>query len=1240
LVDLALRPQFHRARTLWLGLALTRNLAWGLAFLLTSGLFAYHLDRWLVLSPAIRFAWGLGTLLAALLIAAGWGWWSVRHRPDDHAIALRLERRHPHLRERLLSAVELARLPEAERERYSPGLLLALQREAEAAAGDLDFRRAVSPREALPALVTCGVLAVVALVHGVLAPAAVAAWWGRMTHPGADIPVYRDTRVRIAPRQALLLRGGDLTVTVGTEGKPVDRAQLHFRVGGGSWTKVALREPFRHRLQGLADTAEYYATAGDGQSDRGIARVVDPPAVVGLRLRYRYPEYMARPAQEVTGVSGILSVPLGTHVELTATASKPLASAVMDGAARPVSLAVEGAAASGTATILSDTVLSLRLRDTDGFDGRAPRGVEFHAVPDNAPEVRLEKPQGDMDVVSDAAVPLMAGASDDNGVRRLWLSHRRETGGRQPAKETGSRLALAEGAPTRRGVEVQARWNLSTLNLRPGDQVVYRAEADDYDNLRGPNVGQSPEQRLRIVDRAEMERRLAEGWQEWDRQLGDVIQAQTEARAALRAARTPAALAEAERRQRELAPRAEELSRRAGELAEMARTNRLSAEATVARQERAAAELGQIAQQAMPEAADRIRQSATQPAQRPVAAARQAEISRQLEALRRQAQPETDLEALARRAEELARAQVELQVQSQRLLPETLGLTAGELGGGQRGELVRMSRSQVSLQQATGQFEGNLGRAARASQPPAVAAARFMREQAVPERQGQASRQVTGNLLARAAAGQQAVAADLRRVAALLRQSQQNANQAGASGRQQSIARAQRQLERMLQQHAELMRRTAARPNAAESRRQAQQERALRQQAQRMAQQLQRQGMSPQSMREAQQQMQRAEQQLQRGAPQQAESPQQRAQEAMRQMAQQLQDARSDRQADAARERLRRDLAELARRQGEISRALQKADDAESQKSAAPRLAPHQESVSRSAQGVERRLPSETFRSTMGQARDAMKRAQSQLRQGEAGDNTRSASRQAERLLQQMARALEQQNPNNGQNQPGGQQGGQQGQTPPNGQELAQRLADLRLLRSLEQSLREETTEAESQAEGQSERLRDLARRQAQARRMTDQAQRALRQFPGVSRRVGEASGAMGQAQQGLQGGSAGEETQGAQGTAVMRLTQAIGQGQQQLQAMGRAPQPGQRQGNQSSSQQREGGQQPALDSVAVRGSDEGGPRSLLPEGRRGFGLLSPGDQQALRQGSREKVPADYADLVRRYYRALSERGK
>ena len=50
--------------------------------------------------------------------------------------------------------------------------------------------------------------------------------------------------------------------------------------------------------------------------------------------------------------------------------------------------------------------------------------------------------------------------------------------------------------------------------------------------------------------------------------------------------------------------------------------------------------------------------------------------------------PPAYLEALARQAEELARAQAELQGQSKRLLPDTLGLTPPELAAGQRDVLV------------------------------------------------------------------------------------------------------------------------------------------------------------------------------------------------------------------------------------------------------------------------------------------------------------------------------------------------------------------------------------------------------------------------------------------------------------------------------------------------------------------------------------------------------------------------
>ncbi len=1237
MVDLALRAQFHRARSLWLGLALTRDLAWSLALLLASALLAFHLDCRFVLSPPTRLLWDIGTLTAVGLMALVRAWGTVRRQPDDRMVATRVERRFPQLRERLLSAVELGRLPAAERERYSAGLLAAVQAEAETAAFGLDFRRAVTWGEALPAMATCAALAVAALLNAAVVPAAVAAWWGRMLFPGADIPVYRHTRVRIAPREALLLRGGDLPITITTDGQAVDHAVLHFRVGGGTWAQVALRPPFRHRLQGVAETAEFYATAGDGQSDPGVGRVVDAPVVVGLRLHYQFPAYMTRPEETVSGVSGTLAVPVGTRVELALTASKPLQTAVMEGGPKPVPLAVDGVTAMGHAALWADTTLRLRLRDSDGFMDRTSRGVEFHAVPDAAPVVHLEQPAGDMEVVADAAVPLRVTATDDHGLNRMGLDYAVSQAGSPVDRSTVSHppltLPLATGNRRERSLEARTRWNLGSLSLHPGDIVRYHAEADDFDNLRGPHVGRSAEQRLRVIERAEMERRLADGWQEWDQQLGQVQQEQAAARAALQAARTPSALTEVERRQRELAPRADELARRAAELAEMARTNRLAAEATLARQERASAELGELSSRAMPEAADRIRESAARPEQRAEAAARQAEISRRLEALRRAARPDADLEALARRAEELARAQAELEGQSQRLLPATLGLAAGELTLAQRGALGGMAGAQSSLRAATGQFEGALGRAARAAQEPAVAAARWMRERAVPERQGQAAEQVAGNLLARAAAGQQALAADLRQIAALLRQPREAASPAAAA--RQAMARVGQQLQRLLQQHAAVMQRTAARPSPAESRQLARQERALREQAARLREQLRRAGAPSAPLQGAARQMARAERQLQQGASGEARAPQQQAQDAMQEMARQLQDARGDRQAGAEQARLQQQLGELAQRQEAIGKALEPKEGMPDERSAA-RLAPRQEAVSRSARSVEQRLPTETFRSAMGQAREAMRRVGDALRRGRVGTPARSASRQAQRLLQQMARALQEQgaaSPSQG-----GQPGGGQPRGTKNSQELARRLADMRLLRALEQGLREETAEAEGQSEGRAGRLRDLEGRQARTRRMTGRAGEALRQFPEVGRRVGEAAGAMAEAQRGLQGGSAGAETQSAQGTAVMRLTQAIGQGQQQLQAMARpgGGQPGSQSGPRSGRQ----GRQPALDSIAVRSSDEGGPRSLVPAGRRGFGLLSPGDQQALRQGGREKVPADYADLVRRYYRALSERGR
>jgi hypothetical protein len=362
---------------------------------------------------------------------------------------------------------------------------------------------------------------------------------------------------------------------------------------------------------------------------------------------------------------------------------------------------------------------------------------------------------------------------------------------------------------------------------------------------------------------------------------------------------------------------------------------------------------------------------------------------------------------------------------------------------------------------------------------------------------------------------------------------------------------------------------------------------------------------------------------------------------------------------DRRREELRQRLAELATQEKAIQGATSRVDqerqagqDGEAQQRELEQLAKKQTDVDRSAQGVEPKLPTKVFQDAMRRAREAMQRSEKGLQQRDSGTDTRDSQQRAVRILDQMARALDEEN---GGDQQDGQQGGQQGQQQQQGQqmspeeeeELRNRLSDLRLLRGMEQALREETQELERQraqgrelTPGQQQRLRELTERQRTARAMTEDAARALGRFPRLSGRVGEAGEAMREAEGRLGQSQTGEPTQEAEARAILRLSDAIRQAQQQAQQMAQGRQQGRQRGNRGQ-QQRPGnnnnGNRPAVESLARRGGAAGGRLNLVGPGQRGFGPLDAHDQSALREGWRERIPTDYADLIQRYYRSLAE---
>lgn len=1280
MVDFILRTKLRRARRYWAVLDTLAGAGWLLAGLLLAALLCFHLDRLLVLSPAVRVGWlvALGMLLAggglALLLIA-----LLRRRPDP-VVAARVERRYPELEERLLSTVELAAAPEAHRAGISPGMIGALALETSRVAAPLRFEAAFGLNGLAMAGGALAFALALLVLHQTLLPEAFAAWWQRMARPYAGIPVHRNTRVQIEPREAVLLKGGALAVRVTTEGQPVREARIRFRFGDGPWSTVSLRAPFVHRFADLTEPVSYYATAGDGKSDVGHARVVDPPAVVGVDLRLRYPDYMQRPEEHLSGPSGAIRAPIGTRVAVCLTANKPLESAELrlDGKALG-EWRVRGEAADGDLVVTRDATYGFRLRDRDGFDNTLRIEYPIRALRDAAPEVRIERPTGDRELVPNGSLPLEGIARDDYGVRALRLVYAVEERQRAPNQRNGSGvprrpreagLPLAKGGPRQRTLEASVRWNLESLNLRPGDTVRYRLEADDFDTVTGPNVGRSAQYRVHIVDPQEMEQRLAEQREELQRLLSSLIQEQRETRdrvaTLMRQNPGPSASLAAESRQRELAQRATEIAARLRELSQNLQSNRMASEQELAAQLSSQETLSQLGQEAMPRAADQIAaaRSARNPRQELAEALRQQEeIVRRMQSSRQGLRPMDDLERLAEWARRLAQTQLSLRRRTEQWLPTTLGLSRSELPRDTRATLDQLAQQQALARQSAEQLQERIAQAAgrlEATDPDAAGRAREAGEQmqalTITERQAETEQRLKNNALASAATAAGGLARDFQRIAEILRPGQPDLSALNAFRRQ--LEQALRQLEQMLARQREVSRRTAQQPDQATAAELAQQERTLKRQAEQLAESLARLSrQSPeaeeaaQSLRRAAESLAQASSRLSRNAPDQAQPPQQQAQRAMEQAAQALQDALNQMASLREREALRRELRHLAIRQRAVNTALRRmgelppegavgsADDTKEME----QLAGKQGEIGSTAAGLQRRLPSRVFRETMEEARAAMGRVQQNLRRHDPGPSTRRSGEEAARLLEEMAKALEEEQ--SAQDADGGDQDqSQQGGQPGAARDLQRLLADLRLLRALEQGIRDETQELNRRPETDPER-RDavdrLARRQAAARTRTDRAARALSRFGSLGQRVGEASEFMGEALSQLQQRATGEATQQAQENAIRRLSQAMQQARQMARQMGRSqqqrgrqPQPGNRQ------QGSPNGNTPAIESTPRLGTDAGGPRSLLRPGGRGFGPLSPREQRSLREGWREKIPPDYADLINEYYRSLSNHGR
>jgi hypothetical protein len=453
----------------------------------------------------------VAVLLPIVLAARAWRLRRPALRDLEEA-ARRTEAQAAVLKERLVPALQVLRVRDEARTGYSAALVDAV---VDATVGDVEAVRPgalpynASYRRGLRTAAAGG--AAFVLVGAVLGPAAT--WRGLVDVASAA------TRLGPRPRPEFLVRPGDTSVARGTgirlaadvrhavvaDGRVA--GVLEWREGPeGPWRRVALSSSavsdegvevarFEHAIGEVRESFRYRFRHGGATSAEHGVRAVAAPSLAIEEVRYRYPEYAALPDRVVQDGGGDLAALRGTRAEIAIRSTEEVRRGLLrlgSGAELPLALEPERRLRARL-DIRSDDTYVLVVEDALGLTNPNPLEYRVRALADEAPFIRLLEPGEDRDLDESMRETLRFSALDDYGlgpVELVWEVSRR------PGRAERKTILVPEGVRT----EVDARWTweLSALDLLPGDAVVYHLEVRDNNAIDGPSTSRTREYVLRF----------------------------------------------------------------------------------------------------------------------------------------------------------------------------------------------------------------------------------------------------------------------------------------------------------------------------------------------------------------------------------------------------------------------------------------------------------------------------------------------------------------------------------------------------------------------------------------------------------------------------------------------------------------------------------------------------------------------------------------------------------------------
>lgn len=528
--------RYDRRRRRWV-LIRAASLAiacWIVAILVVTWIDAlWVLERWTrSLLTLSTYALAAGLFLLRSLL-------QLRGRPL-HRAALAIEQQRPELRDRLLSAVELAGS-------LARGSAAGSRAFIEAAQRDVAWRlRRVDVRDLLPVRLLRRPLAVAAVLLAVVASLTLipnlhfSNRLARAIVPGIDLDRVSRTRIviRVPDPASTVVPAEQLSaVRVETHGYPATSGQLQWQCEDGTSGTIDLR-----KLEGEPSTTaegrpmstlaanlpvgtsplQYRILAGDGLT---AWHRLDPnprPSLIGLEFRVQPPAYARLPAETFSSSSGELRLLEGSRVRLTARFDMPVVDAELRLVSSDQRIAMSGDAEHWQVglQIEGDDRYQVLARSAEtGFDNSLSPQYQIVALPDLPPQAawmddangprrpeETDRPsgrwaRGDREeprpqrrlITSRSILSLAAQASDEMPIDKFFQESSLN-GGPWQRQQMGH---ADEPPPAEQTVVRRWSWDVTELagddppapaGLQPGDLIRTRAVAIDRKGQQGQSA--------------------------------------------------------------------------------------------------------------------------------------------------------------------------------------------------------------------------------------------------------------------------------------------------------------------------------------------------------------------------------------------------------------------------------------------------------------------------------------------------------------------------------------------------------------------------------------------------------------------------------------------------------------------------------------------------------------------------------------------------------------------------------